>query len=306
MSERAFRFEFTQTTPQRLDRFLASRLTDISRSRIKALILGGLVTVDGEVPPKAGVLLNQGAQVEVTIPPAAPSRIIPQPIPLDILYEDDNVLVINKPAGMVVHPAAGHASDTLVNAVLAHAPGIEGVGGEKRPGIVHRLDKDTSGVMILAKNDAAQHWLAAQFHDRQVEKRYLALVDGRPPTPEGRVEAPIGRDPRHRQRMAILPPGKGRMAISEYFTRRQFERHTLLEVRILTGRTHQIRLHMKMLGCPVAGDRIYGRKTPTLPLERQFLHAWRLALILPGETRPRTFEAPLPDELQAILNLLGD
>ncbi|RME06072.1 MAG: RluA family pseudouridine synthase [Anaerolineae bacterium] len=306
MSERAFRFEFTQTTPQRLDRFLASRLTDISRSRIKALILGGLVTVDGEVPPKAGVLLNQGAQVEVTIPPAAPSRIIPQPIPLDILYEDDNVLVINKPAGMVVHPAAGHASDTLVNAVLAHAPGIEGVGGEKRPGIVHRLDKDTSGVMILAKNDAAQHWLAAQFHDRQVEKRYLALVDGRPPTPEGRVEAPIGRDPRHRQRMAILPPGKGRMAISEYFTRRQFERHTLLEVRILTGRTHQIRLHMKMLGCPVAGDRIYGRKTPTLPLERQFLHAWRLALILPGETRPRTFETPLPDELQAILNLLGD
>lgn len=305
MSEQHFIFEFPHDQPERLDKFLTRCLPQFSRSRLQGLIASGQVTVDGEIPPKAGYALMRGASVEITIPPTRPSELIPQPIPLDILFENDDVLVINKPAGMVVHPAAGHEHGTLVNAVLAHVPQIEGVGGEKRPGVVHRLDKDTSGVMILALNDAAHHWLATQFHDRQVEKRYLALVDGRPPTPSGRVEAPIGRDPNHRQRMAITPPHKGRMAISEYFTRREFDQHTLLEVRILTGRTHQIRLHMNMVGCPIVGDRIYGRRTPSLPLKRQFLHAWRLSLVLPGEARPRTFEAPLPADLTAILDSLG-
>jgi 23S rRNA pseudouridine1911/1915/1917 synthase len=212
--------------------------------------------------------------------------------------------VVNKPAGMVVHPAAGHASGTLVHAALAHAPTMEGVGGERRPGVVHRLDKDTSGLILLAKNDAAHHRLQEQFHSRSVVKTYLALVDGRPPTPRGRIEAPIGRDPAHRQRMAVLPPGKGRQAVSEYGTVEAFPEHTLLEVHPLTGRTHQIRLHLAFIGCPVVGDKIYGRRHSSLPLKRQFLHAARLEITLPGEERPRHFEAPLPDELKHILNFL--
>jgi len=256
------------------------------------------------MPNKAGFSLSRNARVEVIIPPPEPSKLIPEAVPLDILFENDDVLVINKPAGMVVHPSAGHASGTLVHAVLAHAPEIEGIGGEKRPGIVHRLDKDTSGIIILAKNDRSQHWLSNQFQDRQVGKSYLALVDGAPPTPKGRIEAPIGRDPSHRQRMAITPPHKGREAISEYFTVESFDKHTLLEVHILTGRTHQIRLHLAFIECPVTGDTLYGQRQPSLLLSRQFLHAQRLSIIIPGEPSPRTMEAPLPKELAEILNSL--
>ncbi len=304
MNSSQLHFTFTEDAPQRIDKFLTARITELSRSRLQVLIEDGRVTVNGEIPHKAGFALSSGDQIEVFIPPTAPSTLIPEAIPLDVIFENDDVLVINKSAGMVVHPAAGHASGTLVHAVLAHAPEIEGVGGEKRPGLVHRLDKDTSGVIIMAKNDRTQHWLSQQFHDRQVGKSYLALVDGKPPTPTGRVEAPIGRDSSHRQRMAVTSPHKGREAVSEFFTLERFREHTLLEVRIYTGRTHQIRLHMAFVGCPVVGDTVYGRRTPSLPLERQFLHAQRLSIVIPGEANPRTFEAALPAELESILELL--
>jgi 23S rRNA pseudouridine1911/1915/1917 synthase len=212
--------------------------------------------------------------------------------------------VVNKSAGMVVHPAAGHDSGTLVHAVLGYDPGIEGIGGEERPGVVHRLDKETSGLILLAKNDNAHHWLQDQFRLRQVEKTYLALVDGAPPTPSGRVDAAIGRDPSHRKQMAVLPLGKGRESVSEYKTLEKFAHHTLLEFRPHTGRTHQIRLHCAFIGCPIVGDKVYGRKNPTVEIKRHFLHAAKLKIILPNETKARVFEAPLPVELERVLNLL--
>jgi 23S rRNA pseudouridine1911/1915/1917 synthase len=181
---------------------------------------------------------------------------------------------------------------------------MQGVGGEERPGVVHRLDKDTSGVIVLAKSDSSLHWLQRQFHDREVVKTYLALVDGRPPSRSGRVEAPIGRDPSHRKRMAIVAEGKGRSAVSEYSTRESFRSHSLLEVRPLTGRTHQVRLHCAFLGCPVAGDKVYGRQRSSIPVERHFLHAWKLRLTLPSEREQREFQADLPAELERVLATL--
>jgi 23S rRNA pseudouridine1911/1915/1917 synthase len=241
----------------------------------------------------------------VCIPPPAPAGLVGENIPLDIIFENDDLLVVNKPAGMVVHPAAGHDSGTLVHAVLGYDPGIEGIGGEERPGVVHRLDKETSGLILLAKNDAAHRWLQDQFRLRKVEKTYLALVDGAPPTPSGRVDAPVGRDPSHRKQMAVLPPGKGREAVSEYRTLESFAQHTLLEFHPHTGRTHQIRLHCAFLGCPIAGDRVYGHRKTTLEIGRHFLHAAKLKIVLPGEEQARTFEAPLPEELQDVLMELG-
>ena len=179
---------------------------------------------------------------------------------------------------------------------------LEGIGGELRPGIVHRLDKDTSGIILMAKNEHALRWLQDQFRLRKVRKIYLALVDGKPPTPSGRVEAAIARDPAHRKQMAIVPDGKGREAITEYITLRQFPQHTLIEAHPLTGRTHQIRLHMAFLHCPIVGDIVYGRKKPSLPLERHFLHAAQLSVVLPGDDQPTLFQAPLPQELQQVLN----
>ncbi|MCJ7432132.1 MAG: RluA family pseudouridine synthase, partial [Anaerolineales bacterium] len=236
--------------------------------------------------------------------PTVPANIIGEDIPLDIIFENEDLIVVNKPAGMVVHPAAGHSSGTLVNAVLGYEPDIEGIGGEERPGLVHRLDKDTSGLIMLAKNDKAHRWLQDQFRERKVEKTYLALVDGKPPTPFGRVEAPIGRDPSHRKKMAILRVGKGREAVSEYKTVESFRHHTLLEFHPHTGRTHQIRLHCELLGCPIVGDEVYGKKKQTIVLSRHFLHALRLKIVLPDEKEPRLFEAGLPEELDAVLNTL--
>ncbi len=288
----------------RLDVFLAGRLPKLSRSRLQALIRDGYVRVNGVVIHKPGLDLSPGARVEVHIPPPRPSRLTAEAIPLDVVFENAHLLVVNKPAGMVVHPASGHESGTLVHAVLGYAGDLEGIGGEERPGIVHRLDKDTSGLLLIAKTEQAQRWLQEQFKNRQVEKVYWALVDGAPPTPTGRVEAAIGRDPVHRQRMTIVPTGRGRPAVSEYCALERFPQHTLLEVRPLTGRTHQIRLHLAFLGCPVAGDVVYGRRKPTVPLERHFLHALRLKITLPGEAQPRLFEAPLPLDLQAVLDQL--
>jgi 23S rRNA pseudouridine1911/1915/1917 synthase len=289
---------------ERLDKFLAAALPEFSRARLQGLIKEGLVLVDGRPAGKAGLLLERPAEVQVHIPAAVPSALQAEDIPLKVLFENQDLLVIDKPAGMVVHPAAGHASGTLVHAALGHAPELEGIGGEQRPGVVHRLDKDTSGIILLAKNERSQRWLQDQFRLRKVEKVYLALVDGRPPTPSGRVEAPIGRDPRQRKQMAVTTPAKGREAVSEYRTREVFPEHTLLEVHPITGRTHQIRLHMAFIGCPVTGDTVYGRRQPTLALKRHFLHAQRLTIRLPGEKEAQTFSAPLPEELEAALTSL--
>jgi 23S rRNA pseudouridine1911/1915/1917 synthase len=306
VADKVFTFGFQKPEAQRLDHFLVEALPDYSRARLQALIKGGLVTVDGKPAIKSGARLEPGSSVEVTIPPTAPSALIAENIPLDIVFENEDVVVINKPAGMVVHPAAGHQSGTLVHAILGYDPDIEGIGGEERPGVVHRLDKETSGLILLAKNDRAHHWLQDQFRLRKVIKTYAALVDGRPPTPAGRVEAAIGRDSSQRKRMAIVSTEKGREAISEYQTLESFPKHTLLEFHPLTGRTHQIRLHCAFLGCPIVGDRIYGWKKPSLEISRHFLHAGKLKIALPGEDKPREFYAEMPKDLQGVLAVLRE
>jgi 23S rRNA pseudouridine1911/1915/1917 synthase len=301
VNDRVLNFHFEKETPERLDKFLVGLLQEFSRSRIQGLIADGFVDVNGHAAKKAGQTLESGFNVTVRIPPAVPTDLVAEDIPLDILFENDDLIVVNKPAGMVVHPAAGHASGTLVNALLGYDPELEGIGGEERPGVVHRLDKETSGLILLAKNERAHRWLQDQFRLRKVEKTYLALVDGKPPTPSGRVEAYIGRDPSHRKRMAIVPESRGREAISEYKTVESFKDYTLLQFHPLTGRTHQIRLHCAFLGCPIVGDKIYGKKHSSIKLGRHFLHAYRLKIVLPGEKEPRHFEAPLPNELENVL-----
>lgn len=304
MNERVVEVRYEKNTSERLDKFLTESLPEFSRSRIQGLIADGHVDVNGQPAKKAGQSLEAGFTLTVRIPPTAPTELIAEDIPLDIVFENDDLIIVNKPAGMVVHPAAGHSSGTLVNAVLGYDPELEGIGGEERPGVVHRLDKETSGLIVLAKNERAHRWLQDQFRLRKVEKIYLALVDGKPPTPSGRVESYIGRDPKNRKRMAIVSESKGREAISEYKTVESFKNHTLLEFHPFTGRTHQIRLHCAFLKCPIVGDEIYGRRNSSIPLGRHFLHAYRLKIILPGEKTPHLFEAPLPQELdQALIQL---
>jgi 23S rRNA pseudouridine1911/1915/1917 synthase len=304
MTDREVKFRYTDSEPARLDKFLVSQMTGYSRARLQTLIRSGLVYIDELPASKTGQILEAGMQVAVYLPPPEPTTLVPEDIPLDIVYEDENLLVVNKPAGMVVHPSAGHHTGTLVHAVLAHAPEMEGLAGEKRPGVVHRLDKDTSGLILFAKNDATHRWLQEQFRRRLVQKYYIALVDGHPPTSSGRVEAAIGRDPRQHLKMAVVPDQQGRLAASEYHTLESFTQHTLLDVRPITGRTHQIRLHMAFINCPIAGDRVYGRRRASINLERHFLHARRLDIRLLGEKLPGTFEAPMPDELEQILENL--
>jgi 23S rRNA pseudouridine1911/1915/1917 synthase len=304
MSERVEIFSYKGEQASRVDKFLVTCLPDFSRARLQGLIEDGFVLVNGKPAKKSGQAIEAGSEIEVHIPPTVPANIIGEDILLDIIFENEDLIVVNKPAGMVVHPAAGHSSGTLVNAVLGYDPDIEGIGGEERPGLVHRLDKDTSGLIVLAKNDKAHRWLQDQFRERKVEKTYLALVDGKPPTPFGRVEAPIGRDPSHRKKMAILHVGKGREAVSEYKTLESFRHYTLLEFHPHTGRTHQIRLHCELLGCPIVGDEVYGKKKQSIPLSRHFLHALRLKITLPGEKEPRLFEAGLPEELEMVLRMV--
>jgi len=304
VSERLVILNFDEEQAQRLDKFLVSCLQEFSRSRLQSLIKKGLVKVDGIPAYKTGQMLDGRAKVEVLIPATEPSHLVPEEIPLDIVFENDDLIVVNKPAGMVVHPSAGHASGTLVHAALAHAPDMEGVGGELRPGVVHRLDKNTSGLILLAKNDRTHRWLQDQFRLREVKKVYLALVNGHPPTPMGRIEAPIGRDPKNRKKMAVVSAHKGRAAISEYSTLETFPSHTLLEVRPETGRTHQIRVHLAFLDCPVVGDTVYGHRHSNLPLKRHFLHAARLSIRLLGQDQLTTFEAQLAPELEEALQAL--
>lgn len=304
MDARIKEYTFSAEQPQRLDHFLAQENPEFSRSQIQRLIKTGQVLVDNLPPRKTGQMLEHGDRVWMEVPAPEPLDLVPESIDIPILYEDENVLVVDKPAGMVVHPSAGHAKGTLVHAALAHTPFLAGIGGKMRPGIVHRLDKNTSGIILIAKNEASHKWLQKQFKERLVVKKYLTLVDGRPTTPSGRIIAPIMRDRNHRKRMAIAPEGEGRYAETEYHTLREYKAHTYLEVHPLTGRTHQIRVHMASIGCPVAADTLYGYRSPSVRLERHFLHAYQLSICLLGEKEPRQFQADLPEDLATVLENL--
>jgi 23S rRNA pseudouridine1911/1915/1917 synthase len=288
---------------QRLDRYLASVLSDMSRTSIQQLIAGGTILVNGQAS-KAGYTLRTGDEIQLAslAPKAATSKARPQFLALDIVYEDQDVLVVNKAAGMVVHPAPGHHDDTLVNALLAYLPDLQGVGADARPGIVHRLDKDTSGLMIVAKHARAHAALVEQMKRHAIVKRYIALVEGNVSLDQGSIDAPIGRDPRHRQQMAITAVGS-REARTHFRVLERFARHTLLLLQLETGRTHQIRLHLKAIGHPVVGDPVYGSGSvfKRVPLKRQFLHASYLKFAHPLTGENIELEAPLPEDLQAVL-----
>ncbi len=284
----------------RLDKYLSQEMPELSRTRLQKLIAGGLVTVNGE-SAKASQILNVGDSVSVTVPPPAPTGLVPRAMPLNIVFEDDDVIVIDKPAGLPVHPSPGHADDTLVNAVLARFPNLPGIGGSVRPGIVHRLDKDTSGLMVIAKNDAAMQHIQKQFKLRTMLKRYLTLIKGNISPDEGTIEAPIGRDPQHRQKMAVV--SDGRQSRTHYRVLQRLGEFTLLEVTPHTGRTHQIRVHLAAIGFPVVGDAAYGYKVPFLG--RQFLHASRLGFTLPSTGEQVEFNSKLPADLQSALQHLS-
>ena len=288
----------------RLDRFLVQRLPAHSRAEIQRWIKEGRVTVNGRVARKTGMSLDAGDDVALEIPEPPPTDLIPEDIPLTVLYEDDDVIAIDKPAGMVVHPAAGHASGTLVNAILYHFPELEGVGEGGRPGIVHRLDKDTSGVILVAKHPQAHRHLQAQFKDRTVSKTYLALVHGHLSPKQGIIDAPIGRHPRHRQRMAVVAADKGRAAQTEYHVRAFYGPTTLVAAFPRTGRTHQIRVHFASIGHPVVGDVLYGRRD-VYGLGRHFLHAHKIRFRRPGDNAWIEVVSPLPPDLQRLLDALS-
>ena len=280
----------------RLDKYVCQQLPELSRARVQRLIADGHITVNGQ-SAKPGLKLNTGDKLNVVIPPTPPSRLVPESIPLNILYEDEDLLVVDKPAGLTVHPAPGHPSHTLVNALLAHFPHLADIGDSLRPGIVHRLDKDTSGVMLVAKNSAAQANLVEQFKTHSVTKAYMVLVRGRLTPKEGIIEAAIGRDPGNRKKMAVVE--RGREASTEYKVIRYIGDYTLLEVRPQTGRTHQIRVHLGAIGFPVVGDKVYGVKSPHLP--RQFMHACRLGFSLPSSGEHVEFKSELPPDLAKAL-----
>jgi 23S rRNA pseudouridine1911/1915/1917 synthase len=286
---------------ERLDAFVARRCPELSRSYAGRLIDEGLVTLDAR-QAKRSERVEAGASVSVTIPSPETIELEPEDIPLTIIYQDGDIIVLDKPAGLTVHPAPGHPSGTLVNALLAAAPDLQGIAGTLRPGIVHRLDKDTSGLMVVAKTDRAQRSLQRQLKERAVQKTYLALVNGVPKPAEGLIEAPIGRHPKNRKKMAVV--AGGREAMTKYRVREVIAgaRYTLLEIEPVTGRTHQIRVHMAALGHPVVGDATYGRRSGIIP--RQFLHAHKLAFAIPLGGRAVEFESPLPGDLREALDRL--
>jgi 23S rRNA pseudouridine1911/1915/1917 synthase len=284
----------------RADR-VASDLSGLSRTRIQRLITAGHLTVGG-VALKARSLVRAGDTLLLDVPPVEPSDVAAEAIPLSVAYEDAGVLVIDKPAGLVVHPSPGHWSGTMVNALLARGTEYGGISGVARPGIVHRLDRDTSGLIMVAKTDAAQAGLMAQLKARRVKKTYLALVEGSVDAAAGRIEAPIGRDPRQRTRMAVVPDG--RPSVTGYRVRERFQHWTLLEVDLVTGRTHQIRVHLDALGHAVAGDPVYGTGTSRRGPEglgRLFLHAWRIVFTSPSTGDLVRVEAPLPEALESVI-----
>ncbi len=286
----------------RIDRHLVRALPELSRSRIQQLIRAGFVRLNGATT-RPHQVVRTGDQIELTNPTPEKIETRPEAIPLEILFEDDDLVVINKPAGMTVHPAAGHREHTLVNALLHHCPTLSGIGGKERPGIVHRLDKETSGCLVAAKNDVAHRHLSKQFAERSVDKIYLALVAGKLQKQTGVIEEKIGRHPVHRQRMSVSSP-RGRAARTEYRVLCSNEQASLLECRLYSGRTHQVRVHLHHLGHPVLGDKIYApRFAKNFP--RQMLHALKLGFRQPRTGEWKNFEAPLPDDFKQAIALTG-
>ena len=293
----SFCMEFTisleSDVGRRLDRFLAEHAADFSRSRLQALIRDGAISLNDR-PTKPKQALNLGDIIRIDVPDPVPLEALAEEIPLDILYEDEHLLVVNKPSGLVVHPAAGNHTGTLVNALLHHCRDrLSSIGGVERPGIVHRLDKDTSGCMVVAKTDAAHQSLTDQFSSRQVSKFYLAVVRGRPALDSGRIENRIARDPCNRQKMAVVMPPAGKAAITDYRVVNP-SHESLVECELHTGRTHQIRVHMREIGHPILGDPIYGKNASAVP--RLMLHAWKLAFDHPQDGQRMPFESPIPPE----------
>jgi 23S rRNA pseudouridine1911/1915/1917 synthase len=286
----------------RLDRVLAKQLPEYSRSRLQQLIGAGFVRVNG-ITTRPSHLVRAGDKIELAEPPVEKIENQPEPIPFEILFEDKDLIVINKPAGLVVHPGAGHRSGTLVNALLHHCPTLSGIGGKERPGIVHRLDKETSGCLVVAKNDVAHRELARQFAERTVEKIYLALVTGKLRKQSGVIDETIGRHPVHRQRMSVAS-SRGRAAKTDYRVVRSGERASLIECRLHSGRTHQIRVHLHHLGHPVLGDKIYAARFAR-DFPRQMLHAWKLGFCHPRTGEWKNFEAPLPDDFEQAIVAAG-
>ena len=296
----------------RLDRQIQETHPDFSRSRIEGLIKGGFVTVNRAVAEKAGMKVAEDDEIVVEIPPPVPAVPEPEDIPLDVVYEDADMLVVNKAPGMVVHPAPGHFTGTLVNALLHHGPDLSGIGGVARPGIVHRLDQDTSGLIVVAKSQAAMDGLVKAFAShKNIEKTYLAVVHGRPRLDAGRIENLIGRHPVDRKRMAIVEKN-GKVAITNYRMQDCSNRHSNIAsvvCRIETGRTHQIRVHMASLGCPVIGDKVYGKPALDKKLEpvpvRQMLHAWKLKLWHPVRREQMSFVAPIPADMKLFFDIMA-
>jgi 23S rRNA pseudouridine1911/1915/1917 synthase len=296
---------------ERLDKALSTLYPDLSRAQWQRLMADEMVRLNDDTAVKPNQKVRGGEIITATLPPTSETNLIAEDIALDILYEDDDLLAINKPAGMVVHPAVGNETGTLVHAVLHHCPDVLDVGGERRPGIVHRLDKETSGVILVAKHDRALNYLQAQFKERTTQKTYLALVEGQIKPERALIDAPIGRDPKQRKLMAVIPEGRrssatSRPAQTRYDTAVAYPHHTLVQCSPLTGRTHQIRVHLAYIGHPIVGDTVYGRRKPTLPLNRHFLHAASLTFRRPSDEQELTINAPLPPELQQLLNQLDE
>ncbi|SDC48253.1 MULTISPECIES: RluA family pseudouridine synthase [unclassified Candidatus Frackibacter] len=287
---------------QRLDKFLAGEVEDISRTYVQELIDQEEVTVNGS-GTKSSYRLQLGDEVELNIPEPEKTELEPEEIPLNIIYEDEDIVVINKQADLVVHPAPGHESGTLVNALLYHCNNLSGISGEVRPGIVHRLDKDTTGVMVVAKNNQAHLNLSQQFKDRETEKRYLTLVEGNIKHNKGKIDAAIGRDPKDRKKMAVTS-SNSKKAVTRFEILERFGDYTWVEVKLETGRTHQIRVHMSYLGNPIVGDETYGYRNSNLGAKRQLLHAYRLGFEHPTKNEWMEFEAELPQDMQGILESL--
>ncbi|MDH5678398.1 MAG: RluA family pseudouridine synthase [Nitrospinota bacterium] len=286
-----------------MDQFVASHVKKLSRSRAQALLEEGAILVNGgKVRPSHK--LSEGDAVSVVIPPPRPMELAPEDIPLDIVYQDEHLLVVNKPAGMVVHPAVGNYTGTLVHALLHILPDLSGVGGVARPGIVHRLDKDTSGLIVVAKTDEAHHGLAERIKERSAARVYLAIVKGKPGPREGRIEGNIGRSKTNRKKMMVLSQG-GKAASTRFLVEAQLEAHTLLRLALDTGRTHQIRAHMMHINCPVLGDNTYGRKGGQRIIGRQALHAWKLSFDHPVTNEHMEFTAPLPQDMAEAIRALG-
>lgn len=287
----------------RIDKYLAEQLPDITRSYLQKLLKDGSVQMNGK-PVKASTKTAVGAVIALTIPEPEEPEILPENIPLDILYEDSDVILINKPKNMVVHPAAGHYTGTLVNALMYHCRGdLSGINGVLRPGIVHRIDKDTTGVLIVCKNDRAHNALAEQLKEHSITRKYRAIVCGNLKEDEGTVDAPLGRHPQDRKKMAIVRSG-GKRAVTHYRVLERFGNDTYIECQLETGRTHQIRVHMASLGHPLLGDEIYGRAKSPFKLEGQTLHAMVLGFIHPTTGEYMEFEAPLPEYFEKLLKKL--